>query len=205
MLKITDAEIAELVKNADLTDNFHAQARGNRIALKFQIPAVFAITYELARCAEITFTILGITPACHRCAVSSRYEAYRNGYKNDVTSQGSSVMQTHYLNACLGLISLEILHRNKAGCEFGKWFDDKERGLRNLVQLRMSPFYGNGNKTIFDRSFQGSDRVFAFDSVWQKIEPECFPKYTPCPDCGGTGNLVTAGKNIDSTMPDIAL
>jgi molybdopterin/thiamine biosynthesis adenylyltransferase len=192
-LTMTEDEIEEIMADADIllfmTDDFYAQARGNLVALKFRIPALFAIVYEKARCAEITFTISGKTPACHRCATSPRYTAYENGYVNDVTSAGSNVTQTGYLNACIGMLCLAILNMEDPSCEFGLWLKNEEILKRNLVQLRMSPLYGDDQKeqTIFDKTFKGIERVFTFDSVWQLIEPERPPKYSSCPDCGGYG------------------
>jgi molybdopterin/thiamine biosynthesis adenylyltransferase len=194
-LKMTEEEIQALMPGVDMlllmTDDFYAQARGNLIALKFHKPALFAMVYEKARCAEITFTIPGKTPACHRCATSPRYTAYENGFVNDITSEGSNVFQTHYLNSCLGMLCLAILNMEDPRCEFGRWFRNKKIFKRNLVQLRMSPSYGTDQETqsIFHKTFEGIDRVFTFDSVWQLVEPERPPKYSPCPDCGGYGRF----------------
>jgi len=200
-LALSESEIEQLVAKADLlmlmTDNFLAQARGSLVALKFQIPALFAIVYQEAKCAEITFTIPGVTPACHRCAVSSRYKAYEEGYKNTVKQQSSTVFHTHYLNSCLGLLALAILHRNTTGLEFSGWFGDFWN--RNLVQLRMHPTYGDWENSLFRRTFHGSSRVFNFDSIWQTIEPEHPPKYEACPDCGGIGDLRTIEPILDTT------
>lgn len=91
MLDLNDAELIAMTKDADLllfmTDDFNAQARGNRLALKLGKPAIFAMMYTQAHCSEITFKISGVTPDCHRCAVSSRYTAYLDeGFTNDVGS-----------------------------------------------------------------------------------------------------------------------
>ncbi len=190
---LTKKELKYLMKDADLllmmTDNFHVQAFGNRVSLKYRIPAVFAMMYEKARCSEITFNIPGVTPGCHRCATSSRYTAYANGYKNDVTSTGSTVFHTQYLNASIGLISLAILHRKSDNAELGRWFG--KQWERNLIQIRTHPKYGMGDGEIFKDTFENQGRVYALDSVWLKVEPESTPEYDqPCPDCGGTGNLV---------------
>ncbi len=168
-----------------MTDSFHAQAHGNVIGLKYHVPTIFAMMYERARCSEITFMIQGITPACHRCAVSSRYAAYLDeGYENDVTSTGSTNFHTSYLNSSIGLLALAIMHRDTENYEFSNWFGDKWE--RNLIQMRTSPFYESG---LFERTFEGVERVYCFDSIWQKIEAEAPPKYQSCPDCGGTGDL----------------
>jgi len=190
--KISEIDEQRIFWDADLllmmTDNFHAQAHGNILGLKYQVPAIFAMMYEKARCSEITFTIPDITPACHRCAVSARYNAYMNdGYVNNITSTGSTNFHTTYLNSAIGLVALAILHRNSVGLEFSNWFGNKWE--RNLIQLRTSPFY---ESHLFERTFEGIDRVHCFDSIWQRIEPEAPPKYEHCPDCGGQGDLSEA-------------
>ncbi len=193
-LQLDEQQVDELVQGADLvllmTDNFHAQARGNVLALRHQKPALFAMVYEKARAAEVSFTIPGVTPGCHRCAVSPRYRAYlEEGYQNDVRSTGSTIFHTRYLNACIGLLALAILHRDECYLELGGWFGD--RWERNLLQVRMNPEYGRDNpNSLFGQLGSSNPRVFAFDSVWQRIEPEAPPNYpTPCPDCGGSGDL----------------
>jgi hypothetical protein len=191
-LTFSEQEIETRFGDADLllfmTDNFEAQARGNRVALKLGKPAVFAIVYRNAWCSEITFVIPGITPACHRCAVSSRYAAHAVGPVEEVRQQRSTIFHTHYLNSCLGLIGLAILHRDTHDLEFSQWFGN--RWERNLVQLRMHPRWGESEGSLFRRTFNDSPRVFDFDSVWQLIEPERPPKYPRCPDCGGEGDLL---------------
>lgn len=207
LFDLADGDIQKIVDTVDLllfmTDDFYCQARGNRISLKHQKPSVFAMMYYKARCAEISFTIPGITPACHRCCTAPRYLAYKNGYKNDVTSQGSTIMQAHYLNAAIGMICLAILNRDNPGCELGGWFSQGREWERNLVQLRLSPNYGVDEETTFQRMFKGNDRIFTFDSNWIRVEPDRPPKHEPCPDCGGTGDLRTAAGRISSTFPVI--
>ena len=193
-LTLSDEEVDALIGEANLllmmTDDFHAQARGNKAALRNGIPALFAMVYEKARAAEATFVIPSVTPACHRCAVSDRYRAYlEEGYENDVESTGSTVFHTRYVNACLGLLALAILHRDRGDLELGGWFG---KGWdRNLVQMRMSPHYGVDREgSLFHRLGAENPRIFAFDALWQRIEPEAPPKYDEaCPDCGGTGML----------------
>jgi hypothetical protein len=141
--------------------------------------------YEKARACEITFNLPGITPGCHRCATSSRYNAYLNeGYENDITSTGSTNFHTTYLNSAIGLLAMAILHRNTEGLEFSQWFG--ESWIRNLVQLRTSPFY---ESRLFGELSAGNERVKWFDAIWQKITPEAAPEAENCPDCGGGGDL----------------
>lgn len=193
-LALEDEDVDALLGETNLllmmTDDFRAQARGNKAALRNGKPALFAMVYDKARAAEVTFIIPGVTPACHRCAVSDRYRAYlEEGYENDVQSTGSTVFHTWYVNACLGLLALAILNRDKDEVELGGWFG--ETWERNLLQMRMSPRYGVDREgSLFHRLGADNPRVFAFDSVWQRIAPEAPPDYpAACPDCGGTGTL----------------
>lgn len=187
-LDMTERDLEDLAAPADLlmfmTDDFYAQARGNRLALKLRKPALFAMMYERARCCEVSFVIPGVTPACHRCATSSRYDAYlKAGYLNNVTSAGSTIFHTQAINSVIGMVAMAILHNDKPGYEFGGWFGP--HWDRNLLQLRLSPRH---ESDLFKRVF-GAPQAFCFDTVWQRIEPERPPKYAPCPDCGGTGDL----------------
>jgi hypothetical protein len=73
-----------------LTDNFYAQARINALALHLGLPSLCAQVWAQGRGAEITFTCPGLTPACHRCILRPRYQAFlRDGFVNDVTSDGT--------------------------------------------------------------------------------------------------------------------
>lgn len=186
---IEESDLDKIMYGADLllmmTDNFNAQAVGNVHGLKYQIPTVFAMMYEKARASEISFTIPGITPACHRCATSSRYNAYlKEGYVNDITSTGSTNFHTSYLNSCIGLISLAILHKETSGYEFSNWFGSS--WSNNFIQIRTSPFY---ESRLFNELTLNNKSIRFFDSVWQQIEPDAPPKYERCPDCGGSGDL----------------
>lgn len=187
-LKYSDAEIKRICSKSNLlmmmTDNFYAQARGNEVSLKYHIPSIFAMMYEKARASEIIFTIPSVTPACYRCAVSSRYDAYyKEGYENTIQSTGSTIFHTYYLNSVIGLVALAILHNKTEGFEFSNWFG--EQWDRNLIQIRHHPQYSQDG--IFSKTFKNIPNIYNFDSVWQAIEPDRPPKYDYCPDCYGQG------------------
>jgi hypothetical protein len=188
-LKLKQNVLDQVMDRSDLllmmTDSFDAQAYGNIISLQYQVPCLFALMYERGRAAEITFNIPGVTPACHRCAVNARYKAYiQDGYKNEVTSAGSTNFHTGYLNNCIGMIALGILHNYTKGFEFSNWFGD--RWNQNLVQLRITPFWQGG---LFNEISARDGRQRFLDSIWQKITPDAPPQYETCPDCGGQGDL----------------
>src|SRR5205807_9646155 len=94
-----------------LTDQLLAQARVNRLGLQFGIPSLCAQMYQFGQVAEITFSFPGVTSACHRCMLSSRYKAYlRRGCRNAVSSDGVPIFATMRLNALVGMIALALLH-----------------------------------------------------------------------------------------------
>lgn len=206
-----DAELAGLIAGeiegrkpvrtlvCGLTDSFEAQARINRLALQFGVPSLCAQVYEEGRGAEITFTYPGLTPACHRCILSSRYKAFlEQGYQNAVTSDGTPIFATTRLNAIKGFIALAILHH---GTEHPRWGSLLKRlGNQNLVQIRMDPDFAETlGFTIFDRVFKGADtsRLFFDETIWLPMDAESVKNNYDynCPDCGGTGDL---GKAIGS-------
>lgn len=191
-----------------LTDNFYAQARVNRLALQFGLLSLCAQVYYQGRGAELTFTAPGVTPACHRCVLKPRYDAYLDhGYTNTVTSDGTPIFATGRLNALKGFIAMALLHHGmfplrsfpmhghgSHGSDelpsYRRWGTLLDRiADRNLIQIRMDPDLSEtvGLK-VFDRVFANSDqsRMLFDETVWLPQQPETDP---PCPDCGGTGDL----------------
>jgi proteasome lid subunit RPN8/RPN11 len=181
-----------------LTDSFHAQARVNALVLNLGLPSLCAQVYREGRGAEITFTYPGLTPACHRCILASRYRAYlAEGYHNQVTSHGTPIFATARLNAAKGFIALALLHHRPgpAPAAAANRFADLAARIsnRNLVQIRMDPDLSDVLQIrTFDRVFGGSDQEsLLFDeTVWRPQEPKSGGDGAkPCPDCGGTGDL----------------
>lgn len=181
-----------------LTDSFHAQARVNAVALDLGLPSLCAQVYREGRGAEITFTYPGLTPACHRCILASRYRAYlAEGYHNQVTSHGTPIFATTRLNAAKGFIALALLHHRvdpPPGPAANRFAGLAARiGNRNLVQIRMDPDLSEALQIrTFDRVFGGADQdSLLFDeTVWRPQNPESGGDGArPCTDCGGTGNL----------------
>jgi ThiF family protein len=168
-----------------LTDNFWAQARVNRLALHFGLPSLCAQVYREGRAAEVTFTHPMTTPACHRCALRSRFEAFENGVVSSVTSDGTPIFATTRLNALKGFLALALLHH---GTEHPRWGKLLERiGNRNLVQIRMHP---DCDLAVFTRVFGGGDQRLFDDAAWLPQKPDCPANgFPPCPDCGGSGSL----------------
>lgn len=204
-LEPIDGRLAEKAVICGLTDNFFAQARVNRLALQLGLPSLCAQVYREGRGAEITFTYPGVTPACHRCILSSRYRHFlEQGQSNDVTSHGTPIFATARLNAIKGFVMLALLHH---GSTHPRWGSMLSRiGNRNLIQIRMDPDFAETMKmTVFNRVFEQADqsRLFFDEVVWlpQKEEsPQTGYAYR-CPDCGGTGDLRKAiGTILDTRL-----
>lgn len=191
------------------TDNFYAQARINRLALQFGLPSLCAGLYQYGQAGEITFTYPGVTPACQRCILSPRYKSYlERGYKNivPIPSGGVPIFATEYVNALKGMIALALLHH---GTDHPVWGQMLRRiGNRTLVQIRMHP---DAPYKDFAKVLSGADttRLFFGEAVWLPQEPDPM-----CPECRGTGNLLTAkgtfadtrdmsGKAIDELPHDV--
>lgn len=172
------------------TDSFNAQARINRLALNFGLPSLCAQVYAQGRGAELTFTHPDTTPACHRCILSSRYEAYlEENFVNTVGSAAAPIFTTTRLNAAKGPLALALLHH---GTDHPRWGNLLERiGNRNLVQLRLDPDLA---LPVFDKTLGKNKRRVLFDeAVWLPQAPERLrPGHRACPDCGGTGKLSQA-------------
>lgn len=222
--EISDAEFARLAREplagcapqvtllCGFTDSFEAQARINRLALHFGLPSLCAQVYWEGRGAEITFTYPGVTPACHRCALSSRYRAYlEEGFRNDVTSDGTPIFATTRLNALKGFIALAILHY---GTDHPRWGGLLQRiGHRNLIQIRMDPDLSTTlGLRAFDRVFGANgaaedvawrqERILFDEAIWLPQKPDCPENGFPaCPDCGGTGDLRNAISTFADTRP----
>lgn len=181
-----------------LTDNFYAQARVNRLALQFGLPSLCAQVYKEGRGAEISFTYPGVTSACHRCLLSSRYDFYlKNHFDNDITSDGTPIFATTRLNALKGFIILALLHHGTKHLRWGNLLE-KIRN-RNLIQIRMDPDLAETiGLGVFDRVFNQADkeRLFFDETIWLPQKPDRPENGFPiCPDCRGTGDL---GESIGS-------
>ena len=188
-LDMDETEIDSIFGSGDLflflTDSFKAQAFGNKLALKYNKPAIWAGFYEKSQCAELVFYIPNVTPACFRCAVSPRYVMQKeNGSEIRISSNCNTIFHSQLLDAFVGMLILAILHNDTKGFEFSNWFG--KTWERNLFQMKIHPSYGTLPNSLFDRTFKGSEgRAVTFNSVWQAVEVEKPPKYELCPDCHG--------------------
>lgn len=201
-LEMSNKELDAIFKDADmflfLTDSFKAQSFGNILALRYGKPAIWAGFYAKSRCAEIMFTIPGVTPACFRCAVSSRYIAQQEAKEEiRVSSQCNTIFHSQLLDAQIGLLIFAVLHNDTIGYEYSNWFG--KHWDRNFIQFKVHPLHGTTDDShIFNKARNATNgRMFNFISDWQEIEQENMSNYGyDCPDCGGTGNLLDSCNNL---------
>ena len=175
------------------TDDFFAQARVNRLALKFGLPSVCAQNYQNGLAGEAIVTHPDTTASCHRCILSARYAAYlERNFKNNVGSAGSPISSTVRLNELKFMLVMAILHH---GTNHPRWRSLLGRiGNRNFIQVRNHPDaeqqLGLGN---FSEAFTGvtSGQLLCGEMIFRPQVPEhAATGYArPCPDCGGLGDL----------------
>jgi len=186
------------------TDSFPAQARVNRLAIQFAVPSLCAQVYLEGRGAEVTFTHPDLTPACHRCALGTRYRAYEAGTVKPVGSEGSNVFATVRVNAIAGFVALALLH---AGGNHPRWGGLLRRvGNRNLVMIRMDPDFGKAlGLDVFERTFGDSNsRVCCDETIWTGVTPDDGENGNAlCPDCGGVGHLRSMEGRFQDTLTGV--
>lgn len=175
-------------------DTFNGNKRSSELSLKFGLPYIGAGMYQQGLAAEVIFTYPGVTPSCPRCMLKSRYEAYEDGYKNDVTSAGCPTFATERLNTLIGFISIMMLmYKEAPNSPYNRMLDEVKD--RNFVWVRMSPYLSSSDLGIglFDRVLgtQETSRYTFFDeTLWIPQHPDS-PEHgeETCKLCGGVGDL----------------
>lgn len=175
-------------------DTFYGNKRSSELSLKFGLPYIGAGMYQQGLAAEAYFFYPGVTPSCPRCMLKSRYEAYEDGYKNDVTSAGCPTFATERLNTLIGFISIMMLmYKEAPNSPYNRMLDEVKD--RNFVWVRMSPYLSSSDLGIglFDRVLgtQETSRYTFFDeTLWIPQHPDS-PEYgeETCKLCGGVGDL----------------
>lgn len=179
------------------TDSFSAQARCAKLAMKYGMPFMAAQLYEKGLASEIIFTYPGVTPACPRCLLASRYDAYlKHGYKNTVGSHQTPIFATARTNSLKGYISLMLLlyHEVKDNPFYNLLEQVKDR---NFINIRMSNSY---DSPIFKRELDASPYTFFDETLWLTQTPDNGENESAlCPECQGNGDLRLLIGKIDDT------
>jgi len=213
---ITDWEFAEFagkevwtsptdVLICGCTDNFYAQARSAALAMKYGTMYLAAQLYKGGMAAEIYFSYPGVTNHSYpRCALHSRYAAYKDGFTNDVTSDGTPIFATTRVNATKGQTALMLLlYHAGQDCIYSDMLDHVAD--RNLVLLRMSPAAGEVlGLDVFQNDIYADSNMQYFDeTLWVPQVPNSEANgYENCPMCGGTGDLLALKGKIVDTRTD---
>lgn len=175
-------------------DTFEGNRRSSELSLKYGLLYIGAGMYQNGLAAEIIFTYPGVTSSCPRCMLRSRYEAYEDGYRNDVTSVGCSTFATERLNTLIGFISIMMLMYNEdSGSCYNQMLNEVKE--RNFVWIRMSPYLSQSELGIgiFDRVFAANEAhkyTFFDETIWIPQHPDS-PEFgeETCKLCGGVGDL----------------
>ena len=177
-----------------MTDNHHAQTRVAKLALNLGTAYIGAAMYQYGLGGELIFTYPGVTSSCPRCMLRSRYEAYENGFINDVTSESCPTFATERLNTTIGFVSLMLLmYKSAPGSPYNDMLDSVAD--RNFIQIRMSPFLEDMlNIPTFNMAFREKDSGFTYfdETIWVPQHPD-HPRYgeITCKLCEGKGDLRT--------------
>jgi len=204
---LSDDEIEPIIRDADLlvlaTDRFAAQARGNQVALKYGIPAVFIGLYQGGLGGEISFWHPGLD-SCHRCLCSRRYEAQARakevGQSLDPPSTGATVFDLAFLDSIVGMLCVGLLTRG-ADNRFGRLIDSL--GDRNFLQVQIDPtFRVRGEEVV--RKHLGvpaeCDTFFAWNTIARR-NPQ---RVQPCPDCVQFRGRTPDGHQESLALPPLA-
>ena len=141
-----------------------AQARLSRLALKYKIPFLSAQHHAKGETSEIIFWYPGVTQYCHREILKDRYENYKNGYKNTVTSEGSPIFNTSRLNSiCTKLATGKLLYKNSEFNLYSMFLKMKPNS--NLLVIRQNSLINsNTNFTAYGEGY------FFDDVVWVDVD-----------------------------------
>lgn len=149
------------------TDSFFAQARITNIAIKYKIPLITAQHHQYGETSEIVYWYPDVSRATPKSILQERYRAYENGYKNNVTSDGSPIFNTVRLNALCEKIAIGMLlyNQNKYNPYCGFLLNKPEC---NLILIRQNTL--RGSNSMFVDLFKDNDEALFDDPIWIEVE-----------------------------------
>lgn len=174
------------------TDYHPAQARGNRIGLKYDIPVFWMGIYRNGAAGEIIFIdpLTKRSLPCYRCITKDRYEFFDKKHKRDhlnggIKGHGVSSglpMAASFIDSVAAHLIIGCIHKdipdNPHGQLYRRLLDEK----RNFIQLQLDPDYRLAGENIFQQ-LAGPDTV-SFNTLFQRDTVN-----DQCDDC----NLVDCG------------
>lgn len=149
------------------TDSFDAQARCQKLATKFKLPLLAAQHHAYGDSSEVLYWYPGLSKYNQEDILATRYEAYANGFKNDVTSVGSPIFNTTRLNALCEKIAIGIfLYKADVNSRYSSFL--RYNSDRNLILVRQKCL--DYTDSVIDELFPHGDRSHFDDVVW--LNPE---------------------------------
>lgn len=165
------------------TDYHPAQARANRIGLKYDIPVFWMGIYRNGAAGEIIF----IDPKakrslpCYRCITKSRYDFFDEKHKEDHLNGGRNghgmssglPMAASFIDSVAAHLIIGCIHKdipdNPHGQLYRRLLDEK----RNFIQLQLNPEYRLAGENIFEQ-LEGPD-IISFNTMFQRdsVNDQC--------------------------------
>lgn len=210
-LAITDAEIEKIIQEERsrgqqiilimATDYHPAQARGNRIGIKFKIPVFWVGIYANGKAGEIIFYHPDYDLPCYRCIIETRYRFFDKNrladhLKGDFRGAGKSSglpMAARFIDSVLGHLVIGLIHLDVEKNQHGKLFRRLLNEGRNFIQCQLDPDYMLNEKEDIFSQIQGPDMI-AFNTIFQRES-----KKKSCLDCFRTATGSTIWSHTDYT------
>ncbi len=185
--RLTCEKVDSILHDVDLlvlaTDRFAAQARGNEIALRLGIPAVWIGLYAGGLGGEIIFWHPDID-ACFRCLCDRRYEAHQkataSGTILDPPSDGVTIFDVQLVDSIAGQIAIGLLTRG-SDTRYGRLIG--ELGDRNFIQIKIDPRFEIAGRDVIREKLGiavDCETYFAWNTI-VRSDPDQGRKF--CLDC----------------------
>ncbi len=189
-----DDEIDALYGDCDLlifgTDSFPCQARGNEVALRLDIPAIWIGLYPGGVAGEIIWWNPEQKP-CFQCICGARYERQADvltgSVEKSASSAGATVFDIAIVDGVAGQIAIGLLTQG-ANNRFGTLID--QLGTRQCLQIGIDPKWRlNGHDLVREQLGVAADirTLFAWNTIARSDPDEGNP---PCVDCQRFRNRV---------------
>jgi len=188
-----------------MTSDYHpAQARANRIALRYNLSVFWVGIYRGGKAGEIIFFVPGYDLPCYRCIAKTRYNFFERTrlakhLRGDFSGSGKSTGLPHaayFIDSVLSHLIIGLIHVEVEDNPHGRLFNRLLRERRNLIQCQLDPDYKlNGSEDIFAQ-IKGPDLI-AFNTIFQREDknPNCF-------DCGKVALSINGWQHTDYTKED---
>jgi len=181
----SDEELGERFQDVDLlilaTDRFAAQAKGNELALRLGIPAIWIGLYARGLGGEVIFWHPALDP-CYRCLCAKRYDSHAqaNPAALDPPSDGATIFDVRLLDSIAGQLAIGLL-TGGSDTRYGRLID--ELGDRNFLQIKIDPACRIGSRDVV-RELLGvradNETWFAWNTI-VRHDPD--RGQLPCDDC----------------------